>query len=771
MRILILGGSGVISHYIVKKYRDMGHQVTVLNRGNRKELNIEGVEYVIGNANNRMELSAGTRNCFYDKILDFVTYDKEIMQMKMDVLQEKSNHYVFISSAAVYERKRGVKSYTEEMPLGNNKWIYGRKKSECEQALQEADWKQKNSHYTIIRPGITYGKMFIPYSPIDSYNMQGYLIHCILTGKAILTTDEGEDKMQVMHSSDFADNLYSLLNCEESRNECFNLCGDEYVTSNQILKGLSECLEVQAAACYIPRAEFMGKTAMEPIVEGGWHDVCSNERVKKILGASYHAEKRILDDLWKAVEFSLCHHEYTGWSKIAEKQILQVMEDVERKKKANIKYVSVNKVERKNSWAVLYNFLNNERLEKEALSEKRRSNEEYLAKWLRLEMKQIHLASYFEERGIKQFCLYGYGILGRQVIRALDELPIEIICVIDREKSSEEEKIPFRNSAAGLEDEYILVSVMSDAWAIVNALKKQGCKHIIDLGHVLGVLEQEHGGNQTDKGLIPYPELIKYQNIEGIKDLQLVNLGTGMGYYDLCYEGLPVHAFNFSMPQQSLEFDYKLIHYYKDKLSPGCKVCMVLSYCIFLANHIPEIDEINERYYSILPKEEVESRCNTVFEVYNRKYQKWKNFALETKETDKKGVQKCEVEESLNIWKKQLGILSFQGGLQRPEWYGEIAAAKGWFEKILLLCGERGWKPVVIVPPMSQTLLDRISTEFRRSNFYDILYEVAGEKILVLDYSKSGEFCDPGLYRTPCFLTKEGAQRFTRDVLKRLEML
>lgn len=78
----------------------MGHQVTVLNRGNRKELNMEGVEYVTGNANSRRGLSAGMGNCFYDKVLDFVTYDKETMQMKTDVLKKKMQplyFYIFYS--------------------------------------------------------------------------------------------------------------------------------------------------------------------------------------------------------------------------------------------------------------------------------------------------------------------------------------------------------------------------------------------------------------------------------------------------------------------------------------------------------------------------------------------------------------------------------------------------------------------------------------------------------------------------------------------------
>ena len=53
IRILVLGGTGVISRYVVQKYRDQGHHVVVLNRGNRKELYIDGVDYKCVDTNNQ----------------------------------------------------------------------------------------------------------------------------------------------------------------------------------------------------------------------------------------------------------------------------------------------------------------------------------------------------------------------------------------------------------------------------------------------------------------------------------------------------------------------------------------------------------------------------------------------------------------------------------------------------------------------------------------------------------------------------------------------
>ena len=769
MHILILGGTGVISHYVVEKYRNMGHRVTVINRGNRRELNIDGVEYVNGNANSPEGLLAGVGNRFYDKILDFVTYDKSVMRMKAETLQKRCRQYVFISSVAVYERKQGIKSYTEKMPVANSLWPYGRRKSECESVLQSLYCNQKDCCYTIVRPGITCSEMFIPYSPIDSYNMPGYLIHCMLKEREILTADRGEDKIQVIHSADLTDNLYELLNRKESENECFNLCGDEYITSNQVLEKLSECLGVEAVACYVPRDEFMGKTDMEPLTEGGWHDSYSNEKVKQILGSAYRTGRNVLDNLCECVKYFLCHYEYAGWPETTEWQIRRVIEEAKEKGKAHIKYISACS-DNKNHWAALYGKLDMKLCQARNLSEKRRINETCLARWLRLEMEQIHLADYFCRRGITRICIYGYGVLGRQVIKALEGTSVDILCVIDRETDSEKGNLMFRRSAAGLEQEYILVSVLSAAWTIVNLLKGLGCRHIILLDHVLDMLERDAVKKETDKRV--YPELAKFRKIDEVNDLQAVNFGTGMGYYDFSYDGLPVRAFNFAMPQQSLEFDYKLMKYYQHKLSEGCLVCIVLTYDIFLADHIPEIDEINERYYSVLPETEVEPRCNTVFKVYMARqdlHQIEAEYALE--ENRDRSIQERQVEELLDIWNRQLGIPTHGTGVQRPEWRRDIDASKTWLKKILLLCTEKNWRPVIIVPPMSRLLLDRISMAFRKVNFYDILYTVIGEEIPVLDYSEDRVFCNPDLYGLPCFLAKKGAACFTGDVLRQTKIL
>ncbi len=318
MQILILGGTGVISRYVVKKYRDEGHHVVVLNRGNRKKLHISNVEYRYADTNGRDALSAAVGADTYDKILDFTTFDSNIMKMKVETLENKCRHYVFISSVAAYERMDSCTSYTEDMPLGNSRWEYGYKKSCCEKVLRQMYDGAKSGSYTIIRPGITYSDSFIPYSPMDTYNMPGYLIQCILSGEEILTSNQGEDRIQVLYAQDFADNLYRLLNLEKCFGDCFNISGDEYVTSNQIMEKLVELLGIPANICYLPQEKIKGE--LSTLIRGGWHDTYSNQKVKNLL-VDYRAEEKISEHLQEAIDFYRQNQEWMVWPKYMEEQI------------------------------------------------------------------------------------------------------------------------------------------------------------------------------------------------------------------------------------------------------------------------------------------------------------------------------------------------------------------------------------------------------------------------------------------------------------------
>ena len=263
-----------------------------------------------------------------------------------------------------------------------------------------------------------------------------------------------------------------------------------------------------------------------------------------------------------------------------------------------------------------------------------------------------------------------------------------------------------------------------------------------------------------------YPELLKYQEIENRKDLQFINLGTGMGYYDFCYEDISIPAFNFALPQQSLQFDYKILKNYHHKCEKGCKVCIVLPYFIFCGNYIQGLERIHERYYSILPMEEVEEYCETSYEAYRKKIETDGICGkLELGRPLDGHEMEVQSRKAIENWERQLPIISCMSGQLSVKAMAEMAVTKGWLKRILEICRCCEFVPVIIVPPMSSVLLGKISREFRMSHFYDQMYEVIGDTVAVLDYSENGTYCSPELYGWPGFLVKDAAKQFTKEIV------
>lgn len=270
-----------------------------------------------------------------------------------------------------------------------------------------------------------------------------------------------------------------------------------------------------------------------------------------------------------------------------------------------------------------------------------------------------------------------------------------------------------------------------------------------------------------------YPELKRYEKINKIQNLQVANFGTGFGYYDFQYSGLNVNAFNFSLLQQTLEFDYKIMKYYQDKFAKGCKMCLVLPFFIFCADYLPDIEQINERYYSILPKDQVQSSCCTSFEAYTAARKKDMCNEREPELTRPLTLAEMEKQtrEALENWKRKLKIYSFQSGILSADVKKSMIKTKEWLRKILLFCWEKELEPIVIVPPMSQTLLEAVSKEFRETHYYQVLMEVVDKNTAILDYSKDTKFCQPELYGWPGFLVRDEAKSFTRDVLSQIHVI
>ena len=242
MKVLIVGGTGVISTAVVSEAVSQGFDVTCINRGNNHGVlpnpNVKTMHFDV---RDRKTADANLNGKHFDVVVDFICFNSNQVKYSLDLFYDKCSQYVFISTDSVYQlQKDGY--YNESTPQSNPEWNYSYEKAECERIVKRF-CEEKQLIYTIVRPSITYGNTRIPYGLMPQYGYHGTIIERIKAGKAIPTWNQGKNFQTVMRIEDFATGMVGLWGNEKAFNQDFGICG-EIVTWKDILDAMEEAIGV-----------------------------------------------------------------------------------------------------------------------------------------------------------------------------------------------------------------------------------------------------------------------------------------------------------------------------------------------------------------------------------------------------------------------------------------------------------------------------------------------------------------------------------------------
>ena len=233
--ILFIGGTGIISAASVRRAIEVGHRVTVLNRGQSSirplPQEAESVQADIRQPETVRE-ALGDRS--FDAVLDFVAFLPEHVETDAKLFTGRTGQYVFISSASAYQTPPGPMPVTEQMPLDNPFWQYSRDKIACEQRIQAfegLDW-------TIIRPSHTYDRTALPieggWTAIDRMRR----------GLPVAVHGDGTSLWTITHTEDFAVGLVGLLGNPAALGEAYHITNEWPIAWNQIYTDLAHAAGV-----------------------------------------------------------------------------------------------------------------------------------------------------------------------------------------------------------------------------------------------------------------------------------------------------------------------------------------------------------------------------------------------------------------------------------------------------------------------------------------------------------------------------------------------
>ena len=299
-KILLVGGTGVLSSAVVSEALRKGMDITIITRGSKKAP--RGVNNIISDKDDYEKLSGLLEGKNYDAVIDFLCYHEEELVKSFKFYSGYTNQYFFISSCAVYDTRVGGE-LNEDSPKVLPMWSYSVEKWASEQRLVQLA-AETNCKYTIIRPCVTYGDTRIPYGIYPPYGYHWTLCARILAGKPIITWNKGENRCNMMRVEDFAVGVVGLVGNEKAYNEAFNICGDETPSFREVLAIVEEYLDKKAVTIDLPvdfYAEQMPNRAGE--LRGGRaiDAINSNAKIKSVVPDFQHSIS-IKDGIYRTLD-------------------------------------------------------------------------------------------------------------------------------------------------------------------------------------------------------------------------------------------------------------------------------------------------------------------------------------------------------------------------------------------------------------------------------------------------------------------------------------
>ncbi|MFI5835814.1 SDR family oxidoreductase [Micromonospora sp. NPDC051300] len=242
MRVLFIGGSGVISSACADEAVRVGHELTVLNRGVTSRPLPAGVEALRADHRDAPAVRAALRGREFDVVVDWIAFTPHHVQTDLDLFAGRTGQYVFISTTSVYQLPATRLPLAESSPLGEPTWRYARDKIACERLLAT----DHGLPVTVVRPGHTYDRTLVPL--VGGWTALARLRR----GRPVVVHGDGLSLWTLTHHTDFAAGFVPLLGHPGAVGRAIQILSDDLLTWDQIVGHLADAAGVPARIVHVP---------------------------------------------------------------------------------------------------------------------------------------------------------------------------------------------------------------------------------------------------------------------------------------------------------------------------------------------------------------------------------------------------------------------------------------------------------------------------------------------------------------------------------------
>jgi nucleoside-diphosphate-sugar epimerase len=250
MKVLFIGGTGIISTASTRLAAERGIELTLLRRGQHAVDLPESVRTITADIHDEAAVAAAMGKERFDAVVDWTVFTTDELERDIRLFRERTNQYIFISSASAYQKPVGHYLITESTPLANPYWQYSRDKIACEERLMKA-YREEGFPITIVRPSLTYGNTQIPLA-FNSWQKSWTAVDRMRQGKKVIVPGDGSSLWVITHNSDFAKGLVGLLGHRQAIGHAFHITSDEAMTWDQFYCITAQAAGVEAQIVHIP---------------------------------------------------------------------------------------------------------------------------------------------------------------------------------------------------------------------------------------------------------------------------------------------------------------------------------------------------------------------------------------------------------------------------------------------------------------------------------------------------------------------------------------
>ena len=282
MKILLLGGTGLISTAITKALIARGDEVVLHNRGRtpHRFADSPNVRVITGDRKDRATFEAAFEGETFDVVVDMIAYHIDDTQSALRALAGKFGQFVHTSTVCVTSGRPVNIPMTESEPY-HSIGQYGWNKAAIEEHLLKLH-ADEGVPVTIMRPSHSYGEgggILRPFGPWESF------VARLRAGRKLIVPGDGTGLWAACHVDDVAQGFLTTFGNPKAYGEVFHITGDEWHTWDHYHQAVASVVGGSYSPVYMP-SDVLATCApgwsagLREIFQ--WTSIFSNDKLKAI---------------------------------------------------------------------------------------------------------------------------------------------------------------------------------------------------------------------------------------------------------------------------------------------------------------------------------------------------------------------------------------------------------------------------------------------------------------------------------------------------------